>query len=116
LLSIYAVPNQGVSTDDVEAAIYEEAQRIADSGVTEEELQGFKARARSQFIQGLDSNMGLAGQLCWAQMILGDWRELFKGLARINAVTAEDVQRAAAETFVKSNRSVGVIKTLAQSS
>jgi len=116
LLTFLAIPNKGVDTDAVEAVIYEEANRIATDGVTAEELEGYKTRARAQFIQGLDSNQGMAGQLCWAQMILGDWRELFRTLDRIDAVTADDIKRVAGETFVKSNRTVGMIKTLAEDS
>lgn len=42
---------------------------------------------------------------------MGDWRELFKSLERIEKVTAEDIKRVANEYFVASNRSVGEIVT-----
>ena len=113
LLTFIAVPNKDIPVTAVEAAIYEEAARIVKAGITAEELAGYKTRARASFIQGLEGNMGMAGQLCWAEMILGDWRELFKQLDRIDAVTAEDVQRVAGEIFKKSNRTVGVIETAA---
>ena len=88
----------------------------SDLGVTAEELAGYKTRARAQFIQGLESNQGMAGQLCWAQMILGDWRELFKQLEAIDAVTLEDVQRVAGQIFTESNRTVGTISTTGEDS
>ena len=84
--------------------------------ITEEELAGFKTRTRAQFIRGLDSNMGIAGQLCYAEMVLGDWRELFRQMDKVADVTLEDVQRVAAETFQKSNRTVGAIVTKSDSS
>ncbi len=111
LLTFIAVPNKDVAMEDVEAAIYEEAGRIAEEGVTEAELEGYKTRTRASFIQGLEGNGGMAGQLCWAQMILGDWRELFHQLEAIDAVTASDVQRVAGEIFHESNRTVGLIRT-----
>jgi len=111
LLTLIAVPNKDVSVDSLEAAVYAEAARIAADGVTDTELAGYKTRTRAEFIQGLEGNQGMAGQLCWAEMILGDWRELFTQLAAIDAVTAADVQRVAGEIFRKSNRTVGVIKT-----
>jgi len=115
LLTLIALPNKDVKVEDLEAAVYAEAERIATEGVTESELAGYKTRARAQFIQGLDGNENMAGQLCWAQMILGDWRELFKQLDAIAAVTAADVQRVAGEIFRKSNRTVGLIQTTAGS-
>ena len=116
LLTFIAVPNQDIPMADVESAIYEEAERTVDDGVTAEELAGYKTRARAQFIQGLESNQGMAGQLCWAQMILGDWRELFKQLEAIDAVTLEDVQRVAGQIFTESNRTVGTISTTGEDS
>jgi predicted Zn-dependent peptidase len=111
LLTLIAVPNKDIPVEEVEAAVYAEAARIVAEGVTEAELAGYKTRARAEFIQGLDGNQGMAGQLCWAEMILGDWRELFKQLDAIDAVTSADVQRVAGEIFRTSNRTVGVIKT-----
>jgi len=115
LLTLIAVPNKDVEVDALEAAVYAEAERIVTEGVTDAELAGYKTRARAQFIQGLDGNENMAGQLCWAQMILGDWRELFKQLDAIDAVTPADVQRVAGEIFRKSNRTVGLIQTTAGS-
>jgi predicted Zn-dependent peptidase len=48
--------------------------------------------------------------LAYAEALMGDWREGFRDLERIQAVTAEDVRRVAAKMFVASNRSVGFIK------
>ena len=111
LLTFIAVPNKDIGVSDVETAIYEEAARIVAEGITEEELTGYKTRARAGFIQGLEGNGGMAGQLCWAEMILGDWRALFHQLDAIDAVTVDDVQRVAGEIFHKSNRTVAVIET-----
>jgi len=116
LLTFIAVPNKDIDIADVEAAIYEEAARVAEEGVSEEELAGYKTRARAQFIQGLDSNQGMAGQLCWAEMILGDWRELFGQIDQIENISVEDIQRVAGDIFEKSNRTVGLISTVDQDS
>jgi predicted Zn-dependent peptidase len=42
----------------------------------------------------------------------GSWRELFRSLDRINAVTAADIQRVAKVTFTFDNRTIGVIEPL----
>jgi len=122
LLIALGVPNAGVDIQDMEQDIYDEIELIKSEGVTAEELAGYKNRARAEFIQGLRGMMGMSGniaiaaQLCYAEMVLGDWRELFRALDDIEAVTLEDVQRVANEYLVKSNRSVGMIVTENQDS
>jgi predicted Zn-dependent peptidase len=114
LFVFYAVPNRGKSNAECEAAIYEEIEKLKQQPVTAEELEGVKARAKSAFLASLGSNMGLASQLAEAQNLQGDWREMFRWLARIDRVTAADIQRIAQKTFVKMNRTVGLIETAAE--
>jgi predicted Zn-dependent peptidase len=45
------------------------------------------------------------------QTLYGDWRELFRSVDRINAVTKADIRRVANQVFVPTNRTVGVIET-----
>jgi predicted Zn-dependent peptidase len=68
-----------------------------------------KSRAKAGLVRGLQSNMGIARQLGVAQTIYGDWREMFTGVAEIDAVTKEDIQRVAKATFVPDNRTVAMI-------
>ena len=53
----------------------------------------------------------MASQLAWYQTYMGDWRELFNEVERIEAVTLEDVKRVAGEIFVETNRTVAIIET-----
>ena len=89
----------------------DEIERLKKEPVSEEELEGVKARAKMQFIDSIDSNMGLAMQLAFYQNLEGDWRDMFKTLDRIDAVSADDIMRVAQKTFIKSNRTVGMIET-----
>jgi predicted Zn-dependent peptidase len=41
--------------------------------------------------------------------VYGDWRELFRSVDRIDAVTPEDIMRVANATFVPTNRTIGQI-------
>jgi hypothetical protein len=58
----------------------------------------------------LAENEGLATQLATYQTRYGDWRELFRSVDRIDKVTKADIRRVANETFVDTNRTVGVIE------
>jgi len=107
----FGIPTPGHTQDEIRDAIREEIERIKTEDVTAEELQMVKTRAKANLIRGLDNNQGLAIQLATAQTRFGDWREVFRAVDQIEAVTAEDVKRVANETFVESNRTVGVIES-----
>jgi predicted Zn-dependent peptidase len=114
LFIFYAVPNKEKTNAECEAAIYEEIEKLKAQPVAPEELEGVKARAKSEFLDTISSNMGLAMQLASAQNLQGDWREMFRWLAKIDKVTAEDIRRIAKKTFVKMNRTVGMIETVVE--
>ena len=91
--------------------ILAEIERIKTDSVSEAELKKVKTFAKAGLIRSLRSNNGLAESLCTYEFLMGDWRELFKSLERIEKVTAEDIKRVANEYFVASNRSVAEIVT-----
>ncbi|WP_228702773.1 M16 family metallopeptidase [Salisaeta longa] len=111
LFALFAVPNRGVSPDSVEQMVYDVLERIKTEGITQEELERAKTKARANLIQGLDSNSGLARAFSRMEALTGDWRNVFRRLDALQAVTAADVQRVAQDTFVRSNRTVGMIKS-----
>jgi predicted Zn-dependent peptidase len=111
LFVFFGVPSQGVSPEKIEEEIYAEIDRIKNEGITQEELERAKTRARADLIGQLDSNTGLAQQLSRMEALTGDWRSVFQQLDKLEAVTAADVQRVANETFTRDNRTVGMIKT-----
>jgi predicted Zn-dependent peptidase len=111
LFVIFGVPSQNVAPDSLEHDIYAELDRVANEGVTAEELDRAKTRARADLIGQLDSNSGLAQQLSRMEALTGTWRSVFRQLDALQAVTAADVQRVAQALFERSNRTVGMIKT-----
>jgi predicted Zn-dependent peptidase len=111
LFSIFGFPSRGVSADSVEHIVYDELEKIKENGITQEELERAKTRSRDQLIGQLDSNLGLAIQFAQKRTLTGDWRNVFRELKEIEAVTVEDVQRVAKNTFKRSNRTVAMIKT-----
>jgi predicted Zn-dependent peptidase len=54
----------------------------------------------------------MAQALVEYQVKTGDWRNLFEQVDRIDAVTTEDIQRVARQTFTAENRTVGKILPL----
>ena len=56
----------------------------------------------------------MANQLAFYQTITGDWRTMFTELDKIEAVTAEDIQRVANEVFTRTNVSVGAQESLSE--
>jgi predicted Zn-dependent peptidase len=108
---VFAIPVKGKTGADMETAIFGEVDKIVAEGITAEELEAVKQRTRANFIRGLRGNGGMASQLAWYQTYMGNWRELFQEVARIEAVTLKDVKRVAGEVFVESNRTVAIIET-----
>ena len=43
----------------------------------------------------------------------GDWRELFHQVENLDKVSKADIRRVANQTFVPTNRTVGIIETVA---
>jgi predicted Zn-dependent peptidase len=97
----------GKTADDIEKALEEEVDRLTREPVTAAELERVKTLARAGMIRSMGQNQGIAMRLCRAQTIAGDWREAFRDLRKIEAVTAEDILRVAKQTFTKENRVVG---------
>jgi predicted Zn-dependent peptidase len=112
LFVFYAFTAPGHTNDEIEKALDEEINRLKNETVSKEELDGVKRRARANLIRQLDDNSGMAAALAAYQGLTGDWRNLFKQLDQIEAVTAADIKRVTTGTFAPGNRTVGVIEPI----
>jgi predicted Zn-dependent peptidase len=115
LFIVFAVPARGVKTEAVVEALRPELERLKTEDITDEEMARFKTRAKADLIRSLDSNEGLAENLANYHTLFGDWRELFRYVDRLDALTKADVRKAATATFVDANRTVGKIETASPS-
>ena len=113
LFAFYAVPLPGHTPDEMRTSIHKELDRLKNEDVSDEELERFKTRARADLLRGLADNDGLAHQLAEYQTRFGDWRQLFRELDKINAVTKADIRRVANKIFVESNRTSARIEFVA---
>ncbi|MGH7255412.1 MAG: M16 family metallopeptidase, partial [Nitrospirales bacterium] len=109
LFLITAVPLAPHTTQEVEAAIYEELERLKTESVSRKELEKVLNSLDADLVRSLRSNSGLASQLAYFQSVAGDWRYILRARERIGAVTPEDIQRVASTHFVKANRTVATL-------
>ena len=111
LFAFYAFPLPGHKPDEMADAIHAEIEKLKTEDISDEELKMIKTRAKANLIRGLGSNEGLASSLALYQARYDDWRELFRSVDRIDKVTKADIRRVANQTFVPTNRTVGIIET-----
>lgn len=110
LFAFLAVPLPGHKTQEIGDAIHAEIDRLKKEDISDDELKMIKTRSKANLIRGLADNGGLATQLATYQTRYDDWRELFRSVDRIEAVSKADIRRVANEVFVDTNRTVGVIE------
>jgi len=109
LIAFYAIPAKDHTAAECLAVIDAEIEKLKSSPVTNEELVKYKRMTRKQLLDAMKSNPGMAEMLANADVLLGDWRAAFDQLARVEAVTAADVQRVANTYLTRRNRTVGEI-------
>ena len=111
LMLFYALTAPGHTVDEVGTALRSEIEQLKTEPVSPKELERVKTQARAELLRSLDSNMGMARSLVEYEVKTGDWRNLFKELDQIAAVTPADIQRVAKATFTPENRTIGRILT-----
>jgi predicted Zn-dependent peptidase len=111
LMLLYALTAPGHTVDEVAAALDAELERLKTEPVSAEELDRVKTQSRAGLLRTLASNQGMASLLPEYQAKTGDWRNLFGELEAIAAVTAEDVQRVAQDTFQPEKLTIGKLLT-----
>lgn len=96
----------GVDPREAEAALYEQLARVAKHGLTRRELEKAINNLSAHLLRELATNNGRAHALGTYELLLGHWREGLSLVSRYEAVTAAQVQQAAARYLAPSRRSV----------
>jgi len=109
LFNIYACPKDGVSTIEVEEAIYYELDRLAQEGISDRELEKVKNNIDADFIWSTYSNLGLARNLAHANGLADDWRYLNRFRDMMKNVISEDIMRITTRYLIKENRTVATL-------
>ncbi|MDX1555163.1 MAG: pitrilysin family protein, partial [Xanthomonadales bacterium] len=87
-------PASGETLAEMEAAIRETLHEFAERGVSQDDLDMFKARYESGRVFGMQSVGGKVGALAWAEMFTDDPRRALEDIERYQAVTTEGVTLA----------------------
>ncbi len=111
LLVLFAVANQGVEPERLLELMDEEVARIAEEGVTQEELERARNRQRASEILGRQTVMGRAEALQWYNHFHGTPEALAGDLDGYLEVTEEAVMEAAARYLSPENRAVIITRT-----
>ncbi len=106
LFIFFVAPSSGHTIEENEKALYAIVDGVKKDKIDAESLQREKTKLRASLIRQLDSNSGLAQQLCFYQANYGDWRKMFTELDEYNKVTADDVLRVAKTYLIENGRTV----------
>ena len=101
-----ATLRSGVKTEDVEATIYAEIERLKKEPIADWELQKAKNTTRRNLINGLQSSLSRAVTIGQYTVYYNDPGLINTRLDRVAAVTKEDVQRVANKYLLDTNRTV----------
>ncbi|MGQ9599819.1 MAG: M16 family metallopeptidase [Anaerolineae bacterium] len=106
LYSISATVRAGRGLEEVEAALDQEVDRIVREPISTEELHTAIKQAKAQFAYSSESVTNQGFWLGLSSIIAStDWFETF--LDRLEAITVQDVHRAANTYLLRRNRTVG---------
>ena len=97
----------GNTPEEVEQVIYSLVEEVRSKLVPAKELQKVKNNFAAAEYRRLSSNHPILMQIMRSEG-LGNWREINEAGPKIQAVTAEDLQRVAKKYFAKENRAVAV--------
>ncbi len=109
LFYFYAVVKPGEKVEAVEDAVVKEIHRLQAEPPSDVELQRAKNQIEAAHIFEQDSNFRQAMLLGEAETIGSGWRKVSQFVERTRAVTAQDVQRVAAQYLTPDTRTTGTL-------
>jgi zinc protease len=87
---------EGVDLQRVEDAIADEVEKLAEGGITADELVTVQAQAERDWLEQLSTCAGRADEMSHHALLFGDPSRVNRRIDEIRAVTAEQVQQVAA--------------------
>jgi predicted Zn-dependent peptidase len=109
LFSIFAQMQKGKTVEDAEEEIYKIINKIAEDGVSDEELQKAKNTAQTDYVDQFKTNQGIAGRLGYYEVVNGDYKKSFKVQDEYAKVTVDDIKRVASKYLTERKRAVVIL-------
>jgi len=106
LYLVFALPNSGVTTDELLGYVEEEIAALKENPVGEEELASAKKRLKASLMRRMANDQGLLISLLSAEVIQGSWRKVFWAYNEVDAVSAADLQKLVQDYLVPEKRTV----------
>lgn len=106
LFVLTAVLSEGKKPEDAERSLLAEIKKMQDTPVSAAELEKAKNQLITAQLRERETSNGKALALGEAAVLLGDAARVNTDLARLQAVTASDVQRVMKKYFTDNNRMV----------
>ncbi|MDX6290956.1 MAG: zinc protease [Kribbellaceae bacterium] len=95
--TLTGVASDGVNLQKVEDALLEEVEKLAEGGITAEELLTVQAQSERDWLETLSTCAGRADEMSHYALLFGDANRVNTRIDLIRTVTAEQVQQVAAE-------------------
>ena len=106
---VEGTPSEGKTVADLEAAIREQLEKIKQEGITAEELQRVKAQVIAAQVYQRDSMFYQAMQIGQLETVGLSYKTLEIRLAKLKAVTADQVQAVARKYLTEDNLTVATL-------
>jgi zinc protease len=112
LFTLEGTPAQGKTLQALEKALGEEIRRLQDEPVSAAELERVKAQVLAHHIYQRDSMFYQAMQLGMTETVGLGWKTVQEYVDKVNAVTAEQVQKVARKYLIDDRLSVAYLEPL----
>jgi zinc protease len=112
LFLLDGTPENSTDMETLEAALLAQIKQLQEAPVTAEELARVKAQVVAGDVYEKDSIMNQAMQIGQLEAVGLDWSVMDEYVARVNAVTAGQVQAVARNYLVEKRQTIAVLKPL----
>jgi len=100
-LATIMIPSDKASPDELQAAFWEEIERVHEKGVSNKELKKALAKKKFEYLNSLDSTLFKASQLATYEVFYGGAEKFNGDYKRFDKVKVKDLERVAKQYLTK---------------
>lgn len=104
----------GLGIQEALDLVYNEIWKLRNQSVTEDELEKAKTQVMKELVDSLKTMDGKARALAVNEIVTGTYQSLFSDLEKYQAVTAEDIKKAANKYTQQTQRSIVTLEPKAK--